>query len=131
MPLHERSAAHPTRSRETGASAGRLHEPYPALPAFRLAAQVRERDGLEAMTQAPEADRRRTHEAATLVAAIRDLSFSIDVDPRSKHVRESEPVSGLQRLEIVDALGRWRVVVGETRVERQPRSALDSFGGYP
>ena len=78
----------------------------------------------------PEPNGRRT-DAAPAEVALPDDPAVLDLDVRSELVGLAEAVGGAERLEVVDAVGRWLVVVGDTHVERDPGHALDGLRRDP
>ncbi len=130
LPLYERAPAHPPGCRDPRATAAGLHEPHPAVAPLRLALDVRQLDGLEAVPHRAEVDQSGAHEAPTLVTAVDD-PVAVDCDEGPEFVRKAEPVLVPEALDVhAFARGRW-VVMRDPRVEGQALGTLDRLRGDP
>jgi len=62
---------------------------------------------------------------------VADDATVVDLDPRREPVGEAEPTFALQLVEVLDQVGRRRVVVGDAGLEGHLGQAADGFGGDP
>jgi hypothetical protein len=127
-----RPAGDPARSREAGATAHRLLEADSVVVHPRLGSENVERNARDRQTHGPEAESRRSHQAATRLAVVDDLAV-LDLDPRAEAIGLAEAVAGVQPLEIafLQTVRRWLVVVADAELERNLRHALDRLGRNP
>src|SRR4026207_1839529 len=108
----ERPAAPaPARRGRAALAAGGLAEPDPAVADFRLGLQERILHGGEGDLAPSELDPGDADPALPELAVVDDLAV-VDLDPGLELVRLAEHVVLLQRLKVVDAVGRRVVVVG-------------------
>src|SRR5262245_29632292 len=117
LELDERRVLHPAWCRETGASAGGLHEARFLVRDLRVVADVGERYRLERRAKVREPHARRAHEPSARISSSDDPAI-LHVDPRGEMVCEPEHSGAAHLLEVVDLVGRWFVVVGEPHLER-------------
>src|SRR5215218_9352243 len=116
--LDERRAADAPRRRGAGPAPGRLHEPDPAVAQLGPGPHVRERRGREGQVARAEAQGGGADVAVAGVAVVDDAAV-LDLDPGPQLVGEPEAVGLLEGLEVLQDVGRWRVVVGDAEAERQ------------
>src|SRR5713101_2817077 len=55
----------------------------------------------------------------------------LDLDPGPQLVREADAVAGQQGAEVLEPVGRRKIVVGEPRLKSEPGEALGGLPGYP
>jgi hypothetical protein len=53
------------------------------------------------------------------VAVVDDAAVVVDLDPGPQVVGEAEAVGGPEGVQVLQDLGRWRVVVSDAEAERQ------------
>jgi hypothetical protein len=100
LPLDEGSSSHPAGGGQARAPARGLHEAHPAITHFGFPLDIGKLHRLEFVMQPGYPDRRRSHQAAALVAAIDDPPGGIDVDPGAELVGETKAVRHAERLEV-------------------------------
>ena len=71
------------------------------------------------------------HQPAAAVAAVDHGAGVVELGPRPQHVGEAEPVTGPEVLDVVELVGGWVVVVGESGIEGHPGAAPNRLRGYP
>jgi hypothetical protein len=98
--------------------AGGLHEPDPAVAQLRLGPQVRERHGREGQVAGAQPQGGAADAAAAGVAVVDDAAV-LDLDPGPQLVGEPEAVGSLERVQVLEHVRRWWVVVGDPEAERQ------------
>jgi hypothetical protein len=106
-----------------------LREAHPTVPDLGVL-QSRHRDGgdrdlLRAEIQPGQAD-----PSAARVSEVDDLAV-FDLEPGLQLVRFSEEIGAVHRLDVVDAIGRRRVVVGDAEGERELWQTFDRLRGNP
>jgi hypothetical protein len=111
-------------------AAGRLDELDPAVADLRLGLQQRVLHRGEGDLARAELDAGDADAALAGVALVDDLAV-IDLDPGLELVRLAEEIVLVQRLEVVDPVGRRFVVVGDAHLERHLRHARDRLGRNP
>ena len=118
LELHERRMVDATGGRERGAAADRLHEASGRAFDLRGPLDVGQARRGEGGFLRREPHGRSAHRPATVVGVTRtDDPAIFHFDPSAQHVREPEPVGGLELGEVLDHIRRRRVVVCDTTFE--------------
>ncbi len=68
--------------------------------------------------------------ALSRIAGVHDAAVG-DLDPRTQLVGEPEPIRHTHRLEVVDVVGEWVVVVAESEIDRDTERTRHGLGWDP
>src|SRR5919108_1318249 len=128
--LREGLASHTARHGHAGSSTRRLDEPDPRGAALRLGPQVGKSHTGHREVLAAQA-KRRGSDVPPSGLSVADDPAVLYVDPRSELVREPEAIGGAERLQIVEDVRRWLVMVSHPQGEGHLQHALDRLRRDP
>src|SRR5439155_17287428 len=127
--LEVRLAAHASRRRHAGPTARGLRETHPPVRHLGVLKR-RHGNGRDGHLLRSELEPGQSDAPATRVPVVDDLAV-LDLDPALQLVRLAEEIGPVHRVDVVDAVWRRSVVVGDADCERELRQSLDRLRRDP